>query len=245
MRKKKFIYAVLALLTLGFTACQQEDDFTPQGGNDEIRISFTSDAIQTRVNTLGTGDKWENGDELYFCRISGDNEWAEYSLTATVADEVTTWTPNNKLYLDDNGEHQLVVSYPVTGYVWDTWYVPEDQSTLPNLKKADHMNAMWKGTPTTETINLNLKHRMSMVTVTYTLASEFESTVEITPEVYSYTQYLLFDIHTLERKDVTWEEGHEIWVKAYKHEEVDADGNVVAKKFTAIVSPRTSICSFA
>lgn len=237
MRNRKFIYAALALLTLGFTACQQEEDFTPQGGNDEIRISFTSDAIQTRVNTLGTGDKWENGDELYFCRISGDNEWAEYSLTATVADEVTTWTPNNKLYWDDNGEHQLVVSYPVTGYVWDTWYVPEDQSTLPNLKKADHMNAMWKGAPTTETINLNLKHRMSMVTVTYTLASEFEPTADITPEVYSNTEYIFFDVNTLARRDIAWEEGDDIWVKAYKHEEVDAEGSVVAKKFTAIVSP--------
>ena len=237
MRNRKFIYAALALLTLGFAACQQEEDFAPQGGNDEIRISFTSDAIQTRVNTLGTGDKWENGDELYFCRISGDNEWAEYSLTATVADEVTTWTPNNKLYWDDNGEHQLVVSYPVTGYVWDTWYVPEDQSTLPNLKKADHMNAMWKGTPTTENINLNLKHRLSMVTVTYTLASEFEPTADITPEVYSNTQYILFDVNTLARRDIAWEEGDDIWVKAYKHEEVDAYENVVARKFTAIVSP--------
>ena len=237
MRNRKFIYAALALLTLGFAACQQEEDFTPQGGNDEIRISFTSDAIQTRVNTLGTGDKWENGDELYFCRISGDNEWAEYSLTATVADEVTTWTPNNKLYWDDNGEHQLVVSYPVTGYVWDTWYVPEDQSTLPNLKKADHMNAMWKGTPTTENINLNLKHRMSMVTVTYTFASEFEPTADITPEVYSNTEYIFFDVNTLERRNIAWEEGDDIWVKAYKHEELDAYENVVAKKFTAIVSP--------
>lgn len=235
MRKKKFVHAALALLTLGFAACQQEEDFAPQ--EQEIKLNITAGGVQTRVNTLGTGDKWENGDELYFCRISGDNEWAEYSLTATVADEVTTWTPNNKLYWDDNGEHQLVVSYPVTGYVWDTWYVPEDQSTLPNLKKADHMNAMWKGTPTTENINLNLKHRLSMVTVTYTLASEFEPTADITPEVYSYTQYLLFDIHTLERKDVTWEEDHEIWVKAYKHEELDAYENVVAKKFTAIVSP--------
>ena len=190
MRKKKFIYAVLALLTLGFTACSQEEDFAPQ--EQEINLNITAGGIQTRVNTLGTGDVWENGDELYFCRISGDNEWAEYSLTATVDDEVTTWTPNNKLYWDDNGEHQLVVSYPVTGYVWDTWYVPEDQSTLPNLKKADHMNAMWKGTPTTETINFNLKHRMSMVTVTYTFASEFEPTADITPEVYSNTQYILF-----------------------------------------------------
>ena len=54
MRKKKFIYAVLALVTLGFTACQQEDDFAPQ--EQEIRVAFTTDAIKTRVNTLGTGD---------------------------------------------------------------------------------------------------------------------------------------------------------------------------------------------
>ena len=235
MIKIKLTYAVLALLTFGFTACSQEEDFAPQ--EQEINLNITAGGIQTRVNTLGTGDVWENGDELYFCRISGDNEWAEYSLTATVADEVTTWTPNNKLYWDDNGEHQLVVSYPVTGYVWDTWYVPEDQSTLPNLKKADHMNAMWKGTPTTENINLNLKHRLSMVTVTYTLASEFEPTADITPEVYSNTQYILFDVNTLARRDIAWEEGDDIWVKAYKHEEVDAEGSVVAKKFTAIVSP--------
>ena len=236
MRNRKFIHAALALLTLSFTACQQEEDFVPQ--EQEINLNITAGGVQTRVNTLGTGNVWENGDELYFCRVSKDNQWAEYSLTATVADEVTTWTPDNKLFWDDNGEHKLVANYPSgTGWVWDRWYILADQSTLLNLKKADHMNAMWKGTPTTEPINLTLKHRLSMVTVTYTLAEEFESTVEITPEVYSYTQYLLFDIHTLERKDVTWEEGHEIWVKAYKHEEVDADGNVVAKKFTAIVSP--------
>ena len=235
MRRKLSYWALALLVPLGLASCQQED--TPAVQEQEINLNITAGGVQTRVNTLGTGNVWENGDELYFCRISGDNEWAEYSLTATVADEVTTWTPNNKLYWDDNGEHQLVVSYPVTGYVWDTWYVPEDQSTLPNLKKADHMNAMWKGTPTTDPIELILKHRLSMVTVTYTLAEEFESTVEITPEVYSYTQYLLFDIHTLERRNVAWEEDHEIWVKAYKHEEVDADGYVVAKKFTAIVSP--------
>ena len=228
---------LLSAFSFLLSACSQDDDPIVPTDGQEIRVAFTTDAIKTRVNTLEGGDVWENGDELYFCRISGDNEWAEYSLTATVADEVTTWTPNNKLYWDDNGEHQLVVSYPVTGYVWDTWYVPEDQSTLPNLKKADHMNAMWKGTPTTENINLNLKHRLSMVTVTYTLASEFEPTADIIPEVYSNTEYIFFDVNTLERRDIAWEEGDDIWVKAYKHEELDAYENVVAKKFTAIVSP--------
>ena len=90
------------------------------------------------------------------------------------------------------------------------------------------MNAMWKGTPTTEPINLNLKHRLSKVTVTYTFTSEFEPTVDITPEVYSYTQYMFFNVHTLERQEVAWEEGDDIWVKAYKHDE---------NQFTAIVSP--------
>ena len=236
MRRKLSYWALALLVPLSFVSCSQEE-VAPQD-EQEINLNITVGGVQTRVNTLEGGDVWENGDELYFCRVSKDNQWAEYSLTATVADEVTTWTPDNKLFWDDNGEHKLVVNYPSgTGWVWDRWYILADQSTLPNLKKADHMNAMWKGTPTTEPINLTLKHRLSMVTVTYTLAEEFEPTVEIIPEVYCYTQYVFFNVHTLERQDVAWEEGDDIWVKAYKHEEVDADGNVVAKKFTAIVSP--------
>ena len=44
MRNRKFIYAVLALMTLGFAGCQQEDDFTPQGGEKELRIATRSTA---------------------------------------------------------------------------------------------------------------------------------------------------------------------------------------------------------
>ena len=234
--RRKLSYWVLALLApLGFVSCSQEEVAPSM---EEIRLNITAGGVQTRVNTLGTGDVWENGDELYFCRVSKENQWAEYSLTATVSDEVTTWSPSSKLYWDDKGEHRLIVSHPCNlGLGWDEFVIPDDQNTLENLKKADHMNAMWKGTPTTEPINLTLKHRLSMVTVTYTLASEFELETDITPEVYSKTQYISFDVNTLERRNVAWEEGDDIWVKAYKHEEVDTDGNVVAKKFTAIVSP--------
>ena len=210
-------------------------------------IPFTATEVQavtipvgdiTTNDSFGNGDAWVDGDELYFCRVSKDNQWAEYTLTANVEDEVTTWTPSEKLYWDDKGEHKLVVNYPAdTGWVWDTWYILEDQSTLEKLKRADHMNAMWKGNPTTDPINLNLKHRLSMVTVTYTFASEFANEPDIAPEVYSNTQYMLFDIHTLERKNVEWQEGQDIWVKAYKHNVVDGEGNITARKFTAIVSP--------
>ena len=50
MRKKKFIYAALALVILGLTACQQEEDFTPQ--EQEINLNITAGGVQTRVNTL-------------------------------------------------------------------------------------------------------------------------------------------------------------------------------------------------
>ena len=241
MTKRKITYAatkglfLLSAFSFLLSSCQQEEDFAPQG--QEIRVAFTTDAIQTRVNTLGTGDQWETGDRIRLLRWMNDQH-VNYFYTAEVAnDGAVTWTPDKKLYWDGKDAHTLVASYPNMNLLFDNFGIPSEQNTLSGLKEADCMNAMWKGTPTTEPINLTLKHRLSMVTVTYTLAEEFESTVEITPEVYSYTQYLLFDIHTLERKDVTWEEGHDIWVKAYKHEEVDADGNVVAKKFTAIVSP--------
>ena len=187
----------------------------------------------TTNNSFGTGAEWQDGDELYLCRVSKENQWAEYTMTANVENGVTTWTPSEKLYWDDKGEHKLVVNYPAgTGLAWDGWYVSADQSTLEKLKAADHMNAMWKGNPTTDPINLNLKHRLSMVTVTYTFASEFANEPDITPEVYSNTQYMLFDINTLERRNVEWQEGHEIWVTPYQHK-----GDSGEKQFTAIVSP--------
>ena len=50
MIKIKLTYAVLALLTFGFTACSQEEDFAPQGGNgQEIRIA-------TRATTFDGND---------------------------------------------------------------------------------------------------------------------------------------------------------------------------------------------
>ena len=86
MRKKKFIYAVLALLTLGFTACQQEEEFAPQ--EQEIRVAFTTDAIQTRVNTLEGGETWENGDQVKIERtIKYDSDY--YTYTASVAENGT------------------------------------------------------------------------------------------------------------------------------------------------------------
>ncbi len=56
MRKKKFIYAALALVTLGLTACQQEEDFAPHGGNgQEIRIATRSTTYDSNDDNFAEG----------------------------------------------------------------------------------------------------------------------------------------------------------------------------------------------
>ena len=179
------------------------------------------------VVSFNAGDyEWKTGDTLYFCRVSRENEWEEYCFTATVAEDGTvTWTPDKTLYWDDTGKHKLVVVYPGdTPWAWDRFYVGDDQTTTEKLHEFDLMNAMWSGNPTTDPITLNLKHRLAKVTVNYEIA---EGVTVSKAEVYTLTQYLLFDIHTLERKNIAWEEGHDLWINSYHN------GN----QFTAFVSP--------
>lgn len=221
MRNRKFIYAVLALLTLGFTACQQEDDFTPQGGNDEIRISFTSDAIQTRVNTLGTGDKWENGDQIL---VFNTSKSMNATFTASVVNESTSWTQDKKLYWDGDGSHTLLASYPA-GSGYGSFTLPTDQSDETKLKSADYMNAYCVGSKSQGAVTFAMQHRMAMITATYDIKNEFaQGTVLSKAEVYSTSSTATFD-STQEGIMSVDEESQ--WVSAYIR-----DG-----KFTAIVMP--------
>ena len=209
-------------------------------------IPFTATEVQavtipvgdiTTNNSFGNGDAWETGDKFRLLRWADDRH-TNFFLTAEVAEDgAVTWTPDKKLYWDGKGEHTLVASYPNMNLLFDNFGIPVDQSDLQKLKEADCMNAMWKGDPTTDPIDLTLKHRLSMVTVTYTFASEFANEPDIAPEVYTNTRYVFFNVNTLDRQEVAWEEGDDAWVKAYKHNEVDDEGNVTARKFTAIVSP--------
>ena len=221
MRNRKFIYAVLALLTLGFTACQQEDDFTPQGGNDEIRISFTSDAIQTRVNTLGTGDKWENGDQILVFNTSNS---MNATFTASVVDESASWTQDKKLFWDGDGNNTLLASYPA-GSGYGSFTLPTDQSDELKLKSADYMNAYCVSSKSQGAVTFAMKHRMAMLTATYDFKNEFaQGTVLSKAEVYSTSSTATFD-YTQEGIMSVDEESQ--WVSAYIR-----DG-----KFTAIVMP--------
>ena len=195
MVKRKITYAVLALLTLGFAACQQEEDFAPQVGEEqEIRISFTTDAIQTRVNTLGTGDKWENGDQVKIERtIKYDSDY--YTYTVSVVENGTPiWTLDKKLYWNGEEEHILAAFYPAVGQDDYRYFeLPEDQSTLEKLKSADCMNAVWIGKPTTDPINFQMKHRLSIITINYDFASEFTNATIEYAQVIPSDPFVMFD----------------------------------------------------
>ena len=80
---RTFIFHLSAFCFL-LSSCQQEEDFAPQG--QEIRVAFTTDAIQTRVNTLGTGDQWETGDRIRLLRWMNDQH-VNYFYTAEVAND--------------------------------------------------------------------------------------------------------------------------------------------------------------
>ena len=159
MKKRKWILAALAL-TLGFTACTQDD--TPEVLEQEIRVAFTTDAIQTRVNTLGTGDKWENGDQIL---VFNTSKSMNATFTASVVNESTSWTQDKKLYWDGDGSHTLLASYPA-GSGYGSFTLPTDQSDELKLKSADYMNAYCVGSKSQGAVTFAMKHRMAMITAT-------------------------------------------------------------------------------
>jgi hypothetical protein len=200
MIKRTITYAatkglfLLSAFSFLLSSCQQEEDFAPQGSGDEIRISFTTDAIQTRVNTLEGGNVWENGDQVKIERtIKYDSDY--YTYTASVAENGTpTWTLDKKLYWNGEEEHILAAFYPAVGQDdYRSFELPEDQSTLEKLKSADCMNAVWVGKPTTDPINFQMKHRLSMITINYDFASEFTNATIDYAQVIPSDPFVMFD----------------------------------------------------
>ena len=166
-------------------------------------IPFTATEVQavtipvgdiTTNNSFGTGDAWEDGDQIKIERTVGyDSDY--YTYTASVDENgITTWALDKKLYWDGKEEHILAAFYPAAGQDdYRSFELPEDQSTLEKLKLADCMNAVWVGNPTTDPINFQMKHRLSMVTVNYEFASEFTNATVDNVKVIPSDPFVMFD----------------------------------------------------
>lgn len=148
----------------------------------------------TTNDSFGNGDTWQDGDQIKIERTVGYGS-DYYTYTASVDEnDITTWALDKKLYWDGKEEHILAAFYPAAGQDdYRSFELPEDQSTLEKLKLADCMNAVWVGNPTTDPINFQMKHRLSMVTVNYEFASEFINATVDNVKVIPSDPFVMFD----------------------------------------------------
>lgn len=225
--KRQIRHAVFGLIALGFAACTQNEDMAPTLKGQEINASFNVGSVSTRVNIFDHGDEWESGDQI---RVEVSTDTKEATTGVVTYDADNQMWPNNSSFrwLSVNETHTVVASTSLQeGY--ESFTLPEDQTTLQDLKKADLINGVWIGLPSWA-IQIPMQHRMSMVTVTYKIGTADYPDMDMSePQVYSKSPSAAFALD----KDAgglvkQWPSGNPIWVKACMH-----DNN----KFSAIVTP--------
>ena len=171
MRNRKLTYAALALLTLGFTACQQEEDFAPQVGEEQ----------ELRIATRSTSDEsvTEDFTDDFTLELWVDATKHEtHSMTYTYG---TGWNTVKSSILPANAFAYKGSSVTDISYT-DKWNytvsLQLDQSDATKLADADVMIAT--GSANAESpLNLNFQHYYAKVTFNVELASEFNPETDV------------------------------------------------------------------
>ncbi|HRL16153.1 MAG TPA: fimbrillin family protein [Prevotella sp.] len=233
--KQRISYAVMGLMAMGFTACTQNEDMTPTLKGQEINATFSVGGMQTRVNTLGHGNNWEDKDKLKV-RIFTDYDYDPGS-TAILSFNGETWSRNSSFrWLGESDQHTILAVYPSSDDYDPSHLVyelPTNQSSLEDLKSADLIIGHWYGSPYSY-VTIPMQHRMSMVTIVYHVGTADYPNMDISePQVYSKNTSVNFNIDQDQRQFVmSTPSGNSDWVKACKHD----DG-----MFSAIVIPGSYI----
>lgn len=173
-RMKIAKYIPAAALALVLAGCQSEDDFMSSDyANDPMAVHIRAgiEALQTRVNTTGTGDAWEEGDLISVANTSTGavtgKDKAVYKYNGG------TWGPEGADYMvwaDDVNTFEAY--YPVVEGKTDSYTqfeLPADQSssnpTETNyIGRADYMTAAASQSKS-DALNLTFKHHLAKVTV--------------------------------------------------------------------------------
>ena len=170
MSIRKIIYAVMGLITMGFTACTQNEDMAPTLKGQEINATFSVGGMQTRVNTLGHGDSWEDKDKL---KVGTFTDFVAGSTAVLSFNSATNeWSRSGSFrWLDEVDKHFILAVYPSSDdYVpyHLVYELPTNQSSPKDLKSADLINGFRYDRPDLDNIiKINMKHRMSLVTIMY------------------------------------------------------------------------------
>ena len=231
--KQRISYAVMGLMAMGFTACTQNEDMAPTLKGQEINATFSVGGMQTRVNTLGHGDNWEDKDKL---KVSVFTD-SDPGSTTVLSFNGETWSRNSSFrWLGESDQHTILAVYPSSDDYDPSHFVyelPTNQSSLEDLKSADLIIGHWYGSPYSY-VTIPMQHRMSMVTIVYHVGTADYPNMDISePQVYSKNTSVNFNIDQDQRQFVmSTPSGNSDWVKACKHD----DG-----MFSAIVIPGSYI----
>ena len=233
MSIRKFIYAGLAFITIGFAACTQNEDMTPTLKGQEINATFSVGGMQTRVNTLGHGDNWENDDLISVLQIYGDESTRTGKYKYIEENGQARWNSVNTIRWEREERCELIAWYHSDITNPFIYNLHPDQSDEDLLKRADLINGYWYGIPRIY-VDIPMKHRMSMVTIVYHVGTADYPNMDISePQVYSKHTSVRFNRDNERRQFVmSTPTGNPDWVKACKHD----DG-----KFSAIVIPGSYI----
>ena len=227
--KQRISYVVMGLMAMGFTACTQNEDMAPTLKGQEINATFSVGGMQTRVNTLGHGNSWEDKDKLKV-RIFTDYD---NGSTTFLSFNGETWSHNSSFcWLDESEKHTILAVYPSSADYDPSHLVyelPTNQSSLEDLKSADLITGHWYGSPYSY-VKVPMQHRMSLVTIMYHVGTADYPNMDISePQVYSKNTSVNFNIDQDQRQFVmSTPSGNSDWVQACKHD----DG-----MFSAIVIP--------
>ena len=227
--KQRISYTVMALVTMGFTACTQNEDMAPTLKGQEINATFSVGGMQTRVNTLGYGNYWEDKDELKVTIFTDYNPGSTAVLSFN--GETNEWLRTGSFrWLDEIDKHTILAVYPSDkdfGKDNLQYDLQTDQSSEGNLKNADLITGYWYDYPMPN-VRIPMMHRMSLVTIVYHVGTADYPNMDISePQVYSkHTSVNYF------RRDqqfvMNTPFGNPDWVKACKHDD---------DMFSAIVIP--------
>ena len=227
--KQRISYAVMGLMAMGFTACTQNEDMAPTLKGQEINATFSVGGMQTRVNTLGHGDNWENEDRISVLQIFGDETTKTGEYKYVEENGLYRWEPIRRLRWEKVGRCELIAWYPSDITNPFIYNLHIDQSDETKLKAADLINGYWYDVPK-DYVDIPMKHRMSMVTIVYHVGTADYPNMDISePQVYSKHNSVDFNRDDRQGQFVmSTPTANPAWVQACKHD----DG-----MFSAIVIP--------
>ena len=234
--KQRISYTAMALVTMGFTACTQNEDMAPTLKGQEINATFSVGGMQTRVNTLGDGKNWEDKDKLKVSIFTDSDPGSTTVLSFNSA--TNEWSRTGSFrWLNGYEQHTILAVYPSdTDFGKNNlqYDLQTDQSSEDKLKNADLITGYWYDVPWYD-LSIPMKHRMSLVTIVYHVGTADYPNMDISePQVYSKHNSVDFSRDDRARGQFVMitPTANPAWVKAYKHD----DG-----MFSAIVIPGSYI----